>query len=523
MSEQSHPDLTLPRTAPSVGHFHDKPMELRPAALYTLVNFTDAELRELQQVCESETFTNTPGSNVRLAPRSSFVGQSLRAIFDYHLEQNEQNEQDPPLDPTHFIVAFDKDWKGKGVLLVTLDDDDLECKTDSFRIKAEHSGITFVGIRIGNTDWSEAKDLYSLPVDEENHTGGDDDNPDDDDDDDDDQKPPSPLEPTPPDDPGSPTLGPIPPSAPAAKDSTSIAVYALLGVDVKKLIVTLEPNGARKDPKNFNCRLQAILSSSSDLVKEAMDLHPKRSTRNPFLHKFLFLIADTPDFVESGVVLASLGGKVKDKVFPEKATQRVACSARATYQDVICMMAQGLRGWAPPEDLHCVYVFRWSGSDGAKKQRPETVAPLLDPKWDRRLEGEERIILAGNRLERKRGQLPKAKEWDLRSAVEKWPEVCWEQRFNSNFSRKYFVAVDNGDAEKEGVLLVKVEWDGDVSAGKEQAKSRGVQLMGEEGKVETWRVAVGDAYEVVKAVIDGTREWEGVNVDWKEVGESSSS
>ncbi|KAK3988875.1 hypothetical protein QBC44DRAFT_292281 [Cladorrhinum sp. PSN332] len=489
MPEQSAPDMTLPPTAPSVGHFHDKPMELRPAALYTLIDLTDTELQELRQVCESETSTDTPGSNVCLAPRPRFVDEPLRAILDYHLEQNQQNNQNPPLDPTHFIVAFTKDWKRNGVLLVTLDDDDLECKTDSFKIKAEHSGITFIGIRIGNTDWSEAKDLYSLPTEDGTNPG--DDGDEGGDDDDDDQNPPP--EPTPPDDPGSPT-----------------SVYAVPGVDVKKLIVTLEPNGPRKDAKNFNCRLQAILSSS-DPVREAMDLHPQRCNRNPFLHKFLFLIADTTDFVESGVVLASLGGKVKDKVFPEKATQRVACSARATYQDMICMMAQGLRGWTPPEGLYCVYVFRWNGAgDGnKKKQRPETVAPLLDPKWDRRVTGEDKLILAGNRFERKPGSLPKVKEWDLRGAVEKWPEVCWEQRFKRNFSTKYFIAVDNGDVEKEGVLLVKVDWDGNVSVGKEKMKSRGAEQMEEGGKVETWRVGVGEALDVVKGVIEGTREWEG--------------
>ncbi|KAK4221105.1 hypothetical protein QBC38DRAFT_143106 [Podospora fimiseda] len=496
------PDLTLPPTAPSVGHFDDKPMELRPAALYTLVNLTDSDLQDLQEVCESETCTDILGSNVRLAPRPRFVGASLQDIYDHHLKQNEQNNQDPPLDPTHFIVAFTKDWKEKGVLLVTLDDHNLECKTDFFRIKPEYSGITFIGIRIGNIDWSEAKDLYSLPPDNTN-SGDDHDNQS------------SPSEPTSPFDPGSPTSGPISPSSPAARDSTSIAVYAIPSLDYKELITTLEPNGSRKDPKLFNCRLQAILSSSNP-TEEAMNLHPLRCSRNPFFHKFLFLIADTPDFMETGVLLASLGGKIKDKTFPERQTQRVACLASATTQDTICMMAQGLRPWTQPEGTYCIYVFRWDGMDGKKKQRPETVAPLLDTEWMKRVPGEERILFAGNRFERKEGKSGrKVKEWDLKGAVEKWPEICWEQRFRERFLRRYFVVVDNGDMKGEGVLLVRVDWNGDVAGEKEKMKVKGGNLVGDqEGRVETWRVEVGEALDVVKGVVEGNREWEGAVVDF---------
>ncbi|KAK4182602.1 hypothetical protein QBC35DRAFT_444904 [Podospora australis] len=512
MSDQSAPDLSLPTTAPgSVGNYYDGAVEMLPAALYTLVELSDNELQELQRDCESQSNIETPGSSVRLAaPRYRFVGEPLRAVYDYHLEQNPPSAREHSLDPIHFVVACSRDWKTQGVLVITLDDEDNndgEFKTDAVKCKAEDVGINLIGLQLANTDWQEFKDSYALP----SASGEDGDDGDDDDDDDKNDEGDHRQEPTPPDDPGSPTSGPIPPSAPAHRDSVPIAVYAVPGVDVQKLIQTLEPGGSRKRPENFNCRLQAILSSS-DPVQEAMDLHPQRCVRNNFLHKFLFLIADTTDFSESGILLASLGGQVKDKQFPARETQRVACTAKSAVQDAICTMAQGLRGWTPPEGEHCVYVFRWKRRHDEKKQPPERIAPLLDAKWDRpgRPEGEERILLAGSRFVREPGQLPKMVEWDLRAAVEKWPEVCWEQRFRRNFVRKYFLCVDTGDAEKEGVMVVKIDWDGDISGGKEKAKE--LDLTTKVGKM---RVGVGEAWNVVNGLVEGTREWEGVKAEWR--------
>lgn len=131
-------------------------MELLPAVLYTLVDLSDAELDELQRVCESQIPDVDPGANVRRPPESRFVGRSLRAVYDYHLELGSQRT----FDPIYFVVATAKDWKRKGVLLVTLDDGDFDtpgCKTDSFFIKPAESGLSFVNIQIGNSDWFEER------------------------------------------------------------------------------------------------------------------------------------------------------------------------------------------------------------------------------------------------------------------------------------------------------------------------------------------------------------------------------
>ncbi|GAB1310885.1 hypothetical protein MFIFM68171_01095 [Madurella fahalii] len=500
MSEQ--PDLSLPPTAPSVSRYHDQPMELRPAALYTLVDLSDEELQELQHTCESKSSVPTfnPGSNIRLPPRHRFVGEPLRAAFDYHLELNDSDQS--TFDPIHFVVAFLKDWRADGVLLVTLDDDDLECKTDSFKVRAQDSGVIIVGIQLGNTDWSESKECYSI---EPRVSGGDGGDSDDGDGGDDGS---ANTDPSHPDDPGSPSHGPIPPHGPTAL-GYYIGVYAVSGVDSRALIRTLEPGPSNKQPQNFNCRLQAVLPPSApDPVSAAMDLHASRCSTNPWLHKFFLLIADTPDPSTNGILLASLGGQAKTKTFPPRATQRLPCTAKDAVQDAICTMAQGLRAWMPPAGLPAVVVFRYDTG----RQPLETVAALLDPQWDRRANGEEVLVFAP-RYERVKGRGLKQVQYSLREALRRWPGLCFDERFRANLTRQYFICVDNGDVEREGVALVRVDWDGDVSPGREKLKE--IQL---EDNTEMWRVGVREAYQTLKGVIEGVRNWEGRKLESNELG-----
>lgn len=99
------------------------------------------------------------------------MDRPLRDVFEYHLELGAEQIY----DPIYFIVATVRDWKKEGVLLVTLDDDNLECKVDSFQIKAEASGLSVVNLQIANSSWDEEKECYAL---DSGGESGDDDNDD---------------------------------------------------------------------------------------------------------------------------------------------------------------------------------------------------------------------------------------------------------------------------------------------------------------------------------------------------------
>ncbi|KAI1250122.1 hypothetical protein MGN70_008573 [Eutypa lata] len=272
-----NPGLSLPARAPSMARYHDEPMTLHPAALYTLVDLADAELGDLERECEAACVDTGSewGTSVRLASQPRFVGQPLRSVFDYHLELGQQTK----FEPKYFIVAVDKAWRSKGVILVTIDADELDCNVDSFRIKAVNSGLTVVNIQIGNSSWAEEKEGHEFHPDNRDS---------DDDDVDDDLGPPVPTENIP--------LG------------YYIPIYINSSLSEDKVIADLEPAFKYKSPEEFACRIQAKLTPASsashttptqDLIQQAATLHPMRCAKNQYLHKAHILVIDTADPVET--------------------------------------------------------------------------------------------------------------------------------------------------------------------------------------------------------------------------------
>lgn len=147
-------DLSLPAVVPGMEQYRDRPMTLDSFAVYNLVSPEDPQ-SDLVETCNS------------LCPRDDYVHfrktsnvNSLESLINLHLETTAQEKFDPGL----FLVAADQDWKGKGLYIVTLEDD--EGKPDEFLVKAEDSGILLVNLQIGNTDWSEAKESYEVKDDD---------------------------------------------------------------------------------------------------------------------------------------------------------------------------------------------------------------------------------------------------------------------------------------------------------------------------------------------------------------------
>lgn len=146
-----------------MARLHDKSGTLNPYVIYLLVNMSDDEAAHLRSICNTEC----PNDNyVVLAPQSKFISGPLTKVVDYHVQMTMNGQY----EPRHFLAVADKDWEDKGILIVTLDDDDRECKTDLFRIKAKDSGVSLCNLQIGNTDWYELKENYKFPDAQERET-----------------------------------------------------------------------------------------------------------------------------------------------------------------------------------------------------------------------------------------------------------------------------------------------------------------------------------------------------------------
>ena len=324
-------------------------MDLLPAALYTLVPISDSDLSDLQTLCESQSEVDVPGRNIALPPIPStqFVGKSLKDVMDYHLELISRNHDSEGFDIPRFVVVVDEDWRTKAggspaVMLVTLDDDELECRTDMFRVRAEDVGLQVIGLNLGNTDWEESKEGYAIV--EGDEEGGDGEGGGEG------EILSSPY------DPGEVGAGPVPSRGPTLL-GFYIGVYALEGVDLRELIWTLEVVPDLKTEKEFSCRMQGVFPEKLEeggVVRRAMEVHAERCARNPWLHKIFFLVADSVDPGKDGLVLVSMGGEVEREAglpggrgtvrYPVRATKRVGFSAVEATQNQICNLAQG-KGW----------------------------------------------------------------------------------------------------------------------------------------------------------------------------------
>lgn len=470
--------------------YHHTPMQMLPIALYTIVELDDDELGKLREACESKC-DQEPESAVRLAPRAKFAGEPLRAVFDYHLELGRAGAY----DPTYFIAAIGRDWRSDGVLVVTLDtDDELDCNVDSFRIKAEDSGLSMINLQIANSSWAEEKENYGLGSedqssdDDDGDDGGDDDDDDDNDDNDNDSDNDNGDQPSKP-----PPVG------------FFIGVYGVQGLEEKPLLKSIEPAAEIKTPDEFGCRIQAFLPPDSDIIAEASKMHPQKVRQNKFLHKQMFLVADSKNVQTDGIALVhidwdgNISGKSRDALqeigkTSARKTQRCECMQAVS---TLCTIAGDFRKWSYKHWCFGAYTINYPDAD-------IKIAELLDKQWSQRGHGQDRIVL-GPGLEDSR-MTDAAEFWT--GVVRAHAAICERKRFSNNLQRQLCFVCDNDDPATKGVWLVKFDWDGELRT---EGKGKEKLLKRDYADVLTvQRSAVADALKSLTDVADGKKAWQGV-------------
>ena len=469
--------------------YHDTPMQTLPIALYTIVELTDDELRELREACESKCEAE-PDTSVRLAPRPKFVAEPLRAVFDYHLELGRAGVY----DPTYFVAATSRDWRSEGVLVVTLDtDDELDCNVDSFRIRAGESGLSIINLQIGNSDWGEQKESYGLGSNDHSDDNDDDDGEDDDNEDHEDKDIDTDLG-------GSSHQPTKPPPV-----GFFIGVYSLQGLDDNTVLKEIEPAADVKRPEEFLCRMQASLPTESDIIAEACELHPQKVQQNKFLHKQLFLVADSKNPQTDGIALVhidwdgNVNGKSREalqetgKTSPRK-TQRCECMQ---VVPTLCTIAGDFRKWSYKHWSFGVYTINYADSD-------IKIAELLDRQWAKRGHGQDRVVL-GSGLPDPNKTDP-ARFW--KDVVGAHAAVCERMRFSNNLHRQLCFVCDNDEPATKGVWLVRFDWDGELGPegrGREELLKREYDSL-----LTVQRSPVAEALKTLTDVADGKKTWQGV-------------
>lgn len=532
MSES--PSLTLPSKAPGMEDYHNRPMQLLPFALYTLVEFTDEELNQLQQACESE-IDCAPGTKVKFPAQSRNITGPLRAAFDYHVQLGKEGEY----DSTYFIAATSLHWRVEGVLLVTLDDDDLECNVDSFRIRADTSGLSLINLQVGNTDWVDVKENYEIGNEDDDTSPDEDDN-----------------EETGDDERDGDNEGTVENTATITHEIPSqpppvgffIGVYAESETVGTALIRKIEPAANIKSADEFACQLQTAPSSPSssleDRITQACKYHPYRTQQTRHLHPNLFLLSSPQHTHEDEIILIHLDwpGSTNDlsmdqlfdigSTVPRK-TQRLEASAWMAVP-ILCDIASGRRKWSPEHWIFGIYTVHYPDAD-------IKIAQLIDKRWSRRGHGEDRVAVGqtipaslvnigvdGRRTEHDGVVVPMkdhgvggasmqipSDEIYYAAVIEAHTALAYRYRFSRNFSRSYCIVAATTEPDAEGVLLVKINWEDDVGGKAEgQRNTERDELKGRWKEVISLLRCnkVGVAHKYLSEVADGKQEWEGVRL-----------
>ncbi|KAI0506309.1 hypothetical protein F5B22DRAFT_624395 [Xylaria bambusicola] len=493
----ANPDLSLPMEAPSslAQYRAQQSASYNPTALYTLVDMTDDELADFKRECEAacvETGSER-GSCVRLAPQARFVGQPLRAVFDYHLELAKQITY----ESEYFIAAVDKDWRARGVILVTLNDDNDLWRVQSYRTKAADAGLTVINLQIGNTGWDEERDSCEISPDSDdeddaNNDSNDNDNNDNQDaDDDNDDGPPAPVKNIP--------LG------------YYIPIYIHSGLSEEKVVEKLEPAFRHKSPEDYACRIQARLTPTSPefnttatdgLIQKAVTLHPLRCSKNKYLQKAYILVIDTPDPVENGMLMVKVPPWDSDatkktdvlKIGEQLARTnieniRIPYSCHDGLQTRFLILCNGDADWPSPDvRAQPVFVAFQYGTHGKDLGFGWN---LMDPRASKRKPGEERLVYTPEQVKpRPSGRGMERIEWNFNEAVKYFPWFCVQKRFIEGLDTTFFICVEGDDAAETGVLLVRRKWDGNLW-GRTRDELLSLPIEGARGAVVPIKDALG--------------------------------
>ena len=468
------PDLSLPQTVPEVERYHHQKMGILPFALYTLFDMSDNDLTQLCVACESPYEDE---GTVRRAPRSKFTEEPLQAIVDYHLELGRSGEY----HPTYFIVAVHQDWKSKGVIVVTLDDDELECRPDLLWTQAEESGILLVNLHMANTDWYEAKEESMVDPGDYGNEGSGNHSHKDPDSSQDGEK-----------------YGDPPPVG------FHIAVYVGVGVDTNALLKAIEPAAQIKTPQKFVCEILHLYSSN--ITVDAARYHQYHTTEHSTVHKRMFLVADNPNFAEYGVNLVELiwDGKAANRSrrnlidtgssAPIKVLRVDTSSAVGNWSAIplLCTIADkgGYDKWEPKHVLIGTYSVPYADCD-------IKLAMAVDPLWDRRGHSQERVALGGSLDVSKLDN--NSQLWHL--LVSSHLSLCRQMRFTPNLCRNYLIYGDSEDLQS-GVMLVRLDWNGDL-------KERDNLINDCESRISFLRCHPSEVHRRVTALQKGKSNWNG--------------
>lgn len=145
------PDLSFLATVPEMATYHGQEASDGPFAIYSLCDFDEDDITEITKICDAAC--ELEGQSIR-PPRRRFLGRRLRDVVEYHVGLAREGQ----FDPRYFMVVSCLDWRTQGLVVVTLDDEGMQCKPDVLWIKADDAGLALINLQISNVAWEQLKE-----------------------------------------------------------------------------------------------------------------------------------------------------------------------------------------------------------------------------------------------------------------------------------------------------------------------------------------------------------------------------
>ena len=472
------PDLSLPATVPEMAACHDQEASDAPFAIYALCDVDEDDILEIAKTCNS--VCEIEGQVIR-PPRQYFPGGRLRDGVQYHVGLAKEGQ----FDPKHFIVLACLDWRTEGVVIVTLDDEEMQCKPNLLWIKAEDAGLALVNLQISNMGWEELKEdsLDSTAPEDEDDNG---------------------------------VTGQSEDFGKAPAIGYHIGVYVRCDLDTRALLREIEPAMDNKKASEIVCKATKALPKDKephqDLVSGAAMAHPVEASKHPTLHKRMFLVADNLDYTKAGLTLVDLdwngeaSGKTDNELREIGKTANVDSIAVGTHAGaagdwaavfLFATIAEkgGLAKWRPKHVLVAAYSVPYPDCD-------IKVEEAIDPRSSKRGVGQDRVLWAG--------VIERTDELDAlqlyQDLLQAHSRFCSQYRFAVNLCKDYFVYCGTKELEGDNeVIVVRVTKPADNAFGVEKSK-----LSDLGGQVETLSCRASEAHALVTDVVKGKKKWRGV-------------
>ncbi|KAF7920541.1 uncharacterized protein EAE97_011434 [Botrytis byssoidea] len=237
-----------------------------------------------------------------------------------------------------------------------------------------------------------------------------------------------------------------------------IPIYIHSSLLEEDVVAKLEPGFKHKSPEDLACRVQAKLTppfsttsptSTRDLIQQAILIHPKRCSKNKWLHKTHILVIDTANPDKNGMLMVKLPSwdgshsettgntslrGIGKGTFTTPPHIRIPYSCNDGLQTRYLILANGDADW-PLESVREQPVFIVFQYDTHGKELG-FCADSIDSEAAKRSPGEERLVYA--------------------------PQFCREKRFVEGLDKTFFICVDGDDVNKTGLLLARRKWDGNL-------------------------------------------------------------